>query len=108
MQHRSLKHLLVVALLAGGLAVLSPTQVRAAPFDGPQGLWTWLARVWGEGATVLWEHPRAEHPAPSRNGHWAEQGVCIDPNGSVSSMTSPAGPRCRLWDEQGVCIDPNG
>ncbi|SRR3954464_13235339 len=104
MQHRSLKHLLVVALLAGGLAVLSPAQVHATPFDGPQGLWTWLAQVWGEGATVLWEHPRANRT----EGRAEKAVVCKDPNGCTNSLTPGPGPTCHAWNEAGGCIDPNG
>ena len=104
MQHRSLKHLLVVALLAGGLAVLSPAQVHAAPLDAPQGLWKWLARVWGEGATVLWEHPRAGRT----EGRTEKAAVCTDPSGCTSSLTLTPSPTCRAWNEAGACIDPNG
>src|ERR1700681_102498 len=97
MHHLSLKRVLVVALLAGGLALAGATQVYAAPIEPSQGLWRWLTRVWEGGVTVLWERLGAGH-ASSPKPAWQKQGVCIDPNGcSPNSVTPAAGPRCNAW-----------
>src|SRR3954462_9785116 len=102
MHQLSLKRVLFVSVLVGGLALASPVQVHAAPVAGPQAVWKWLERIWEERVTVLWERPGK--PIAQK------QGVCIDPNGGCSprSVTLAAGPLCRGWNEQGVCIDPNG
>ena len=109
MHQHSLKRLLSVSLLAGGLAFMGPAQVHAAPVTGPQGLWKWLAQIWGEGVAVVWERPEAGHLS-SQRPTWQKQGICIDPNGGCSpqSATSAGGPTCHVWTEQGICIDPNG
>lgn len=111
MQQQTRKRLLVVALLAGGLAVAAPSQVHAAPFEGPQAVWKWLARVWGDGVAVLWE---------GRGGKSIHEnaGGCIDPNGACvprpavcppnGCATSAGGPTCHAWNDAGGCIDPNG
>jgi hypothetical protein len=105
MHQRSLKRLLVIALLAGGLAFAGPTQVHAAPFTSSPGLWNWLSRVWGEGVTVLWERPGSGHG----KGIPEKGGGCIDPNGCLPHAETPAaGPTCHAWNDAGGCIDPNG
>jgi hypothetical protein len=107
MQQRSLKRLLFVALLAGGLAFAGPAQAYAAPVDGPQGWWKWLTQFWGEEVSVFWGHPGPSRPSSEKPG-WQKQGGCVDPNGCVHAATPAAGPTCHLWNEQGGCIDPNG
>jgi hypothetical protein len=109
MHQRSLKRLLFITLLAGGLAFAGPAQAQAAPFESSQGLWKWLTRAWEEGVTVLWEHPGAEHPTPNENRHRAQQAVCSDPKGCTYSVTpASGGATCLAWNEAGGCIDPNG
>ena len=99
MHQHSLKRVLVVALLAGGLAFAGAAQAQAAPLEPSQGVWKWLTRVWQEGVTVLWEGRVA-----SGDGVHEKAGAGID-----HSVASPgAGPACRTSTEQGVCIDPNG
>jgi hypothetical protein len=105
MHQRSLKRLLFVALLAGGLAFAGPAQAHASPAGGPQAVWRWLARVWEQGVTVLWAGPGEARGDASHE----KAGGCIDSNGcSPKSMTTAAGPTCHAWTEQGICIDPNG
>lgn len=100
MHQHSLKRVLVVALLAGGLAFAGAAQAQAASFESSQGVWQWLSRVWQEGVTVLWEGRGAGHDA----GNHEKPGVGID-----YAVTNPAAvPVCRTTTEQGVCIDPNG
>jgi len=108
MSHRSLKHLLFVTLLAGGLALAAPAQVHAAPLGPAQGAWEWLTRVWREGVAVFWGQPGVEHPIPTESRPWDKQGGCVDPNGCANAATTSTRPRCQLWNEQGVCVDPNG
>lgn len=106
MHQHSLKRLLSVSLLAGGLALIGPIQVHAAPVAGPQAVWKWLIRAWEETVPVLW----GRAGAGQGNGLQEKGGVCIDPNGSCTphSMAPAAGPACRAGSEGGVCIDPNG
>ena len=104
MSQRSLKRLLFVTLLAGGLAFAGPAQAHAAPVGPSQGWWKWLTRVWEEGVAVVW----GGNPNTSSGPGLSKQGVCVDPNGCANTATAPAGPRCHLWNEQGVCVDPNG
>ena len=109
-RHRSLKRLLVVTLLAGGLALAGPANAQAAPLDGPQAAWKWLTRIWEQGIAAVWERPAAGRLS-SQKPTQQKQGVCIDPNGSGCSPNSvrpAAGLTCRALSEQGVCIDPNG
>jgi len=108
MHQHSLKRLLSVSLLAGGLAFMGPIQVHAVPVPvtGPQAVWTWLTRAWEEAVPVIWGRPGAE-----RGGGIQEKGgTCIEPNGACAphSMAIAGGPRCQAWTEQGICIDPNG
>lgn len=109
MSQRSLKRLLFVTLLAGGLAFAGPAQAQAAPVGPSQGLWKWLTRVWEEGIAVVWGQP-GTGPQGYRQPSQQKQGVCIDPNGSpdLVTMGESGSVRCRSWNEQGVCIDPNG
>lgn len=94
MHQHSLKRLLSVSLLAGGLAFLGPIQVHAAPVAGPQAVWKWLTRAWEETVPVLWGRASPQWPT------WQKQG-------SPKPATTTVGPRC-LSTEQGPCIDPNG
>jgi hypothetical protein len=104
MYQHSLKRILVVALLAGGLTLASASQAQAASFEPSQGVWQWLSRVWEEGVAVLWEGRGA-----SGDDIHEKAGVCIDPNGCAPHSMAPAGGlACRAWSEAGVCIDPNG
>lgn len=104
MHQHSLKRVLVVALLAGGLAFAGAAQAQAASFESSQGVWQWLSRVWQEGVTVIWTGRGA-----AGNDIHEKGGVCIDPNGCVPHSMAPAGrPACHAWTEGGVCIDPNG
>ena len=105
MHHRSMKRVLFVVLLAGGLAVAGPAQAHAAPVDGPRAIWKWLERIWEEKVTVVWERS-----GPGRGDGGREKGgVCIGPNGcSPNSAMMTVGPTCRAGSEGGVCIDPNG
>jgi hypothetical protein len=103
MSHCSLKRLLFVTLLAGGLALAGPAQVHAAPIGPAQGAWEWLTRIWREGVAVMWGGGEARSNYPEKAG------PCIDPNGCASSSTStPPSPSCRTQSEAGPCIDPNG
>ncbi len=109
MSQRSLKRLLFVTLLAGGLALTGPSQVHAAPAGPVQGAWEWLTRVWKERVTVLWKQPVTEHFISPERRHQNKQGGCIDPNGCAN----PGGPvsgvtACHAWTDVGVCVDPNG
>jgi|GEM_PF-6949545 len=105
MHQHSLKRLLSVFLLAGGLAFMGPIQVHAAPVAGPQAVWKWLTRVWEERVPVFWGRPGAGHGGVIQE----KGGVCIDPNGCAPRSTASApGPVCRAGSEGGVCIDPNG
>jgi hypothetical protein len=100
MHQPSLKRVLIVALLAGGLAFAGTAQAEAASFEPSQEVWKWLTLLWEEGVTVLWERPGA---GPDDGVH-GKAGMGID-----HSVTTPAtGPACRASTEQGVCIDPNG
>jgi hypothetical protein len=104
MHQRSLKCVLFVAFLAGGLAFAGPAPVHAAPVDAPQAVWKWLARIWEAGVTVLWT-PEAGRAV----GIPEKAGGCIDPNGcTLNSMPPPAGLTCNAWNDAGGCIDPNG
>lgn len=105
MRQRSLKRVLIVALLAGGLASMGAGQVQAASVESSQGLWKWLARVWEEKVAGVWELPG------TGRGHGIHEkaGVGIDPNGGATHSVTPAGgPVCHSWSEAGGCIDPNG
>jgi hypothetical protein len=106
MHQHSLKRLLSVSLLAGGLAFVGPIQVQAAPVAGPQAVWQWLTGAWEEAVPVLWGRPGAGRG----DGLQEKGGPCIDPNGAgTPHSTAPsAGPVCHAWTEGGPCIDPNG
>lgn len=104
MHQRSLKRVLIVALLAGGLAFTGAARAQVGSFEPSQGLWQWLTRAWEEGVSVLWERPAAGRG----HGSQEKQGACIDPNGCFPSVTPAARPMCHAWSEQGACIDPNG
>jgi hypothetical protein len=105
MHQHSLKRLLSVSLLAGGLAFMGPIQVHAAPVAGPQAVWQWLTRAWEETVPVVWGRAGAGRGSSVQE----KGGVCIGPNGCApSSMTPAAGPTCHAWTDGGGCIDPNG
>jgi hypothetical protein len=108
MPQHSLKRLLFVTLLAGGLAFAGPAQVHAAPVGPSQGLWQWLTRVWEEGLTVVRGQPGVDHHTSNGDRRWTKQGGCIDPNGCVNSAVPTTGrPACGAWTTAGACIDPN-
>ncbi|HEV7671453.1 MAG TPA: hypothetical protein VGS22_23280 [Thermoanaerobaculia bacterium] len=87
-------------LLFAAVALPAP----AAPGDFASDLfaraWGWLDRLWSPTANAA---PAGRSEGRTPRGIWAENGVCIDPDGKTR-----AGCSAFIWAENGVCIDPNG
>ena len=115
---------LPIALFLLFAAVALPAPAAPGIFDSDllARAWGWLDRLWSPTANAA-PADRPEGRAP--RGIWAENGVCIDPDGKPragcsaapvlsdgGSCIDPAGrPGCAalvIQAENGSCIDPNG
>lgn len=105
MHQHSMKRVLIVALLAGGLAFAGAAQAQSPSFEPSQGVWQWLSHVWQEGVTVIWTGR-----GTAGNDIHEKGGTCIEPNGGClpHSMAPAGGPVCHTWNDAGACVDPNG